>query len=362
MTKAVSVLLSIMFVFGTTITVDAQEAKADSAVQAGSQEQVEDYRIIKTIAPEKTQRLEVSVSNIGEKSAVISWQGVEDCSSYVLYRYDESGQKSEACAVVNGNSVELKNLQPNTEQKFVIASGFSDKALGNISFKTEEQTPYLVIDDVTSTSVTVKAQNIQSGSSIALLRGTSETDLKQVALIDTQSYTDTKLKNASEYYYRLKVTTPQGTVKQSNIECAKTLLPMGLPSVSGSTKTYAHYTAVTARGTAQYKLLNSSECYTDSKTGIRMIGDFYCVALGSYYGSKIGTKYRITLSSGKSIKVILCDQKSNRHTDSNHQYAVKNQDIIEFYVQPGKIPSGVRGDYGNLEQFGGSVVSIEKYV
>ena len=93
-----------------------------------------------------------------------------------------------------------------------------------------------------------------------------------------------------------------------------------------------------------------------------MIGDCYCVALGSYYGSTIGTKYRITFSTGKSINVILCDQKSDRHTDSNHQYAVKNEDIIEFYVQRSKIPSGVRGNYGNLEQFGGSVVSIEKYV
>ena len=87
----------------------------------------------------------------------------------------------------------------------------------------------------------------------------------------------------------------------------------------------------------------------------------YCVALGSYYGSAIGTKYRITLSTGKSINVILCDQKSNRHTDENHQYAVKNQDIVEFYVEKGSIPNGVRGDYGHLEQFSGKIVSIEKF-
>lgn len=136
---------------------------------------------------------------------------------------------------------------------------------------------------------------------------------------------------------------------------------MGLPEVSGETKTYAYYTAVTAKSSPQYALLNSDECYTDEKTGIRMIGDYYCVALGSFYGSTIGTRYRITFSTGKSIKVILCDQKSDRHTDSNHQYAVKNCDIMEFYVEKGKIPSNVRGNYGNLEQFSGDIVKIERY-
>ena len=92
-----------------------------------------------------------------------------------------------------------------------------------------------------------------------------------------------------------------------------------------------------------------------------MIGDYYCVALGSYYGSRIGTRYRITFSTGKTIKVILCDQKANRHTDSKHQYARRNCDVMEFYVEKSKIPDGVRGNYGNLEQFKGDIVGIERY-
>lgn len=362
-TKAVSVLLSVMFIFGTTITVNAEETAADSTEQsAASEASQNDYRIIKTIAPERTKVLKVDVSDIGERSAVISWQSVEDCSSYVVYKCNADGQRAEACAVTNDSRVELKNLQPNTEQRFIIASGFSDKVFGSVSFKTEEQTPYLTVSDVTSSTVEIKAENTEDGSTVALLRGTNENNMKKIATLDGDTYTDKNVKNSTEYFYSLEVTTPSGSVKNSNTESAKTLLSMGLPSVSGSTKTYAHYTAVTAKSSPQYKLLNSPECYTDSETGIRMIGDYYCVALGSYYGSTIGTKYRITFSTGKSIKVILCDQKSDRHTDSNHQYAVKNQDIIEFYVQKSKIPSGVRGNYGNLEQFGGSIVAIEKYV
>ena len=117
---------------------------------------------------------------------------------------------------------------------------------------------------------------------------------------------------------------------------------------------------MTCKSTPQYKLLNSDECYTDPETGIRKVGDYYCIALGSYYGSKIGQKYIITLSSGKKFKAILCDQKSDRHTDENHQYAVKNQDIIEFYIDRAYKPAAVDGSYDVLPQFKGAVVSIEK--
>lgn len=135
---------------------------------------------------------------------------------------------------------------------------------------------------------------------------------------------------------------------------------LGLPSVSGECKTWANYTAVKAKSSPQYKLLNSESCYTDTETGIRMVDDCYCVALGSYYGSTIGQKYLIKLSSGNEFKAILCDQKSDRHTDANHQYAVKNKDIVEFYIDRQYKPAAVGGSYGVLSQFSGAIVSIEK--
>lgn len=144
---------------------------------------------------------------------------------------------------------------------------------------------------------------------------------------------------------------------------------MGLPAVSGACKTFAYYQAVTLRGSSAYAVLNSGtyngvkyETYTDPETGIRMVDDCYCAALGSYYGREMGTKYKITLSTGKEFKIILCDQKADRHTDGNNQYAVRNQDIVEFYVERSQIPSNVRGSYNDLDQFHGDIVKIEKYV
>lgn len=177
--------------------------------------------------------------------------------------------------------------------------------------------------------------------------------------------------------YRFAVTSTKTSVVLGEVsletkaaqEPSYKLVNMGLPNVSGKCKTYAYYKAVTVKSSPAYAVLNSGtykgkkyNTYTDEKTGIRMVDDCYCAALGTFYGTEKGTKYKITLSTGRSFKIILCDTKSNRHTDKNHQYARRNKDIVEFYVERGKIPKNVRGNYNALDQFKGSITKIEKIV
>lgn len=131
---------------------------------------------------------------------------------------------------------------------------------------------------------------------------------------------------------------------------------MGLPEgTSGETKTYMDYTAVTSKGSDQYKLLHSGKAYT--KDGFRMYDGYYCVAMGSYYSDQIGTKFYVELSNGKTLRCILGDRKSDKHTNDTHQYAEKNKDILEFIVD-GISLSG--GDVSEIEGFEGSVASIRK--
>jgi hypothetical protein len=261
------------------------------------------------------------------------------------------------------NSDKKDDTQSTTVQSF---NDFD--SLNLLSDENENESAFEIkVKKVTQTSATLvwNSETVYIGYSICKYNPISDT-YDEVATTSSTSYVIKKLTQNTSYDYCVKslinneiLGTVTFTTKKKPV--AKTI-KMGLPSVSGSTKTYAYYTAVTAKSSPQYKLLNSDKCYTDEKTGIRMVDGYYCIALGSYYGSTIGTKYKITLSSGKSFKAILCDQKANRHTDSNNQYAVQNKDIVEFYVEKSKIPSNIRGDYGTLEQFKGSIVSIEKYV
>ena len=59
---------------------------------------------------------------------------------------------------------------------------------------------------------------------------------------------------------------------------------------------------------------------------------------------------------------MLCDFKSDRHTDGNNQVCTTNGSVIEFYVDTDVMPSIVRqmGSVGALDKFSGGIVSIEK--
>lgn len=96
--------------------------------------------------------------------------------------------------------------------------------------------------------------------------------------------------------------------------------------------TYMDYKAVTARSSAQYQLLNSDSAHTDKITGIRMIDDRYCIALGSYYTSKVGQKVNLVFENGTVIKCILGDCKSDKHTDPSHRFHSVDGSVAEFIV------------------------------
>ena len=131
---------------------------------------------------------------------------------------------------------------------------------------------------------------------------------------------------------------------------------MELPKdTAGATKTYMDYKTVTNTASKQYALLNSKKAYT--KDGFRMYDDCYCIALGSFYSREIGTKFEIELSTGVKLNCILGDQKSDRHTDVNHQYAVNNGDIVEFIIDGLVLPGG---DVSMIPGFEGEVVGIKK--
>ena len=90
----------------------------------------------------------------------------------------------------------------------------------------------------------------------------------------------------------------------------KTTKTLKLPKVSGACKTYAYYDAVTDKTSPAYAVLNSGtyrgvtyKTTTDETTGIRMVGEYYCAALGTFYGTTKGTKYKVTLDTGKTFKI-----------------------------------------------------------
>ena len=122
-------------------------------------------------------------------------------------------------------------------------------------------------------------------------------------------------------------------------------------------KCYMDYRAITSITSTQYKM--QQQAYTD-ENGLRKIGEYYCVAMGTYYG-KCGDKFYVETDQGNSWKVIISDIKSDLHTDSTHRYSRSNGCMMEFIVDTDKLPTTIaRSGTVNGLGFQGNIIYLEK--
>ena len=130
-----------------------------------------------------------------------------------------------------------------------------------------------------------------------------------------------------------------------------------------------------------FKSYEDANCITDStklaqgrlkkkyhldKSGVWMVGDRYCIAVGSYYTKKIGVKINLVLShNGRkhTLKCITADSKADKDTINNHRIH-KDGSVAEFVVSIRNLPKIAKqmGDisYAN-KKFHGTIEKIKVY-
>lgn len=131
---------------------------------------------------------------------------------------------------------------------------------------------------------------------------------------------------------------------------------------NNSMKTYMDGGLITAVGTKQYELIHTMHV---DKRGHYITDDGYIgVALGSYYGS-VGTKYIVKLDSGKTLKVIKTDEKSDNHT-VNGCYHASDGSLLEMVIDTKTATNyhggQLSGNFNDYEEFRGSIIEIKKVI
>lgn len=126
-----------------------------------------------------------------------------------------------------------------------------------------------------------------------------------------------------------------------------------------SIKCWMDYRMVTDKTSPQWEILQ--DVYLDSN-GFCKIGDYYCVAMGSHFGTA-GDKFKLTLESGKSINVILGDEKDDKDVVDG-VYHPENNSIIEFLVQTNQLNEKVKrtGDCSYIPELSGKIIRIQKEI
>ena len=157
-------------------------------------------------------------------------------------------------------------------------------------------------------------------------------------------------------------------IEEINAPIVVTYTPLSVPIINSSFKTYMDYRTITNKFSPQYNFIKEWGWIDDNgfmrASGEKDLGvtdDYYMIALGSYYGTEIGTKYKITTDTGNVFYGVLCDQKDDAHTNSTRQYA-SNNDIVEFIVDTRKLISTVKrmGSANVYEPLSGNIAIIER--
>lgn len=135
-----------------------------------------------------------------------------------------------------------------------------------------------------------------------------------------------------------------------------------VPEGDTSFKSYMDYRCITNTDSAQYRL--QQQCYTDTDGLRRTESGDYTIALGSYYASRIGDRYRIELDGGRVFYATVGDFKADRHTDALNQYTEAgngSKNVVEFIVDTDDLSPYTRemGDI-SYSDFYGNIESIER--
>ncbi len=160
-------------------------------------------------------------------------------------------------------------------------------------------------------------------------------------------------------------------VESTTLNSSVTLTSLPVPNIDSSFKTWMAW-QVWERycpNSAQYKFFKNNgwvdsqgfvRCSAEKDLGIE--DDYYMVAMGSYYGTTLGTKYKITLDTGKVFYAILGEFKANIHTNSTNQYSVNNNDIVEFVIDENLLNPIVKssGSANVYPPLNGRVAKIER--
>ena len=137
-----------------------------------------------------------------------------------------------------------------------------------------------------------------------------------------------------------------------------------LPSLPTNIKSYTDYRCYGLWYTPHYRLQQASR--TD-ENGLRRFNDDYIVAMGAFYTTSIGDRFKVTLDSGNEFTVILGDGKAPIDCDETNMYApCFNYDgelcanVLEFIIDSDVMPKSVYS-YGSidcLDEFKGNIVKM----
>lgn len=173
------------------------------------------------------------------------------------------------------------------------------------------------------------------------------------------------LKKVNKEWYLTSYKKKKGYICSKYLRKSKKEYKVYLPPSQNTFKSYEDADCITdSNNLAQGRL--KKKYHLDCRSGIWMVGNRYCIAVGSYYTKQIGAKIDLVLShNGRKhvLKCIAADSKADKDTVNQHRIH-SDGSIVEFVVSTSSLPLMARqmGDVSYAgDKFKGRIEQIRVY-
>lgn len=109
-------------------------------------------------------------------------------------------------------------------------------------------------------------------------------------------------------------------------------VPNGADGCKSYNFTYMDWRKVTCKSAPQYHVLNAENAWTNEKTGIRMVDDRICIAIGLGYGFSPGDRINVHLTNGEVVKCIIGDMKAPMDCDETNRFQATDGSVVEIII------------------------------
>lgn len=177
---------------------------------------------------------------------------------------------------------------------------------------------------------------------VIILNANINTNVNQTKPISTTLYSGVAYET-NNILSQYKIVEVQNIEIELEQESCQNFIIKEAPN-NNSFKGYMDAKWITDKTSDQYAL---KQYYEISDIGVWTVDGRYCIAMGSYYTTTIGTKIDIVMKNGYTIECILADCKADEHTDiTNRQNP--NGCMVEFVVNELSLTNRVRYTFGDL--------------
>ena len=235
---------------------------------------------------------------------------------------------------------------------------YSIKHKHNKNYKKHNYKHYNNIINISTSTVATDDYTIKTSTSTVTNNINNDTDNKNNT--NNANCSNNVNENANN---TCNINTNINNTDNANCEENKeTLINIDIPRNTYS-KPYEDGKYINCTSSKEYQTLK--KCSIDEKGHYRL-NEYYAVAMGTYF-SDVGSKYLITLDTGKSFKVIKVDTKDDK--DVTNYMVDQNGGIIEFIIDEktasdyygiGDNGYVLNGSYNNTDEFNGNIIKIEE--